>query len=491
MAGHDLRRARRPAPARPRATGSSSARSEGERRAARGRPDVPLAGAGLGVAAAVAVVLSGALDDGAAGSGRRAPGPGRPRGRAGPARRARARMPASTLDGVGEAARRASGCSGPPAGHPGRGRHPDRRTIGTSALLRAPPPASRARNAAARSGSPREASSSATAAASATPTPRRRWSRRRAAPSRRRCGPRWRCSRSAASCCGGCARPHAHSRGPSSVPAGRDGGRRARGGHPARPARRRCELAETVRRPDERRPTTRPSRRCWSSSSAPRRSTSRATSAPSLQRRFRRRMETVGCESFGDYLDYLEVHPEEYEQLFEMLLINVTEFFRDPPAWEHLRDDGRCPSCSPRRTGRARARLERGLRGRPGGLHGRDGARRAARRRRLSRAREDLRDRHRRRRARQARLAIYTRQGDRIGPGGAARALLRARRPAARVPQGPAPDGDLRPQQPGPGRADLAPGPAGLPQHADVLQRRDPGAGSCGTSISRCATAAC
>src|SRR5215217_7528986 len=52
----------------------------------------------------------------------------------------------------------------------------------------------------------------------------------------------------------------------------------------------------------------------------------------------RRRMEAVGCESFGEYLDYLEVHPEEYEQLFDTLLINVTEFFRDPPAWEQLRD---------------------------------------------------------------------------------------------------------------------------------------------------------
>src|SRR5262245_22790923 len=59
----------------------------------------------------------------------------------------------------------------------------------------------------------------------------------------------------------------------------------------------------------------------------------------SLERRFRRRMDAVGCESYGDYLDHLEVTPEEYEQLFEMLLINVTEFFRDPPAWEHLRTD--------------------------------------------------------------------------------------------------------------------------------------------------------
>jgi two-component system, chemotaxis family, CheB/CheR fusion protein len=59
----------------------------------------------------------------------------------------------------------------------------------------------------------------------------------------------------------------------------------------------------------------------------------------SLERRFRRRMDTIGCQSFGDYLDYLEVHPEEYEQLFNTLLINVTEFFRDPPAWDHLRDE--------------------------------------------------------------------------------------------------------------------------------------------------------
>src|SRR4051794_20377509 len=59
----------------------------------------------------------------------------------------------------------------------------------------------------------------------------------------------------------------------------------------------------------------------------------------SLERRFRRRMDAIECKSFGDYLDYLEVHPEEYEQLFDTLLINVTEFFRDPPAWDHLRDD--------------------------------------------------------------------------------------------------------------------------------------------------------
>ncbi len=58
-----------------------------------------------------------------------------------------------------------------------------------------------------------------------------------------------------------------------------------------------------------------------------------------LERRVQRRMAAIRCEGYGDYLDYLEVHPEEYEELFDTVLINVTEFFRDPPAWEHLREE--------------------------------------------------------------------------------------------------------------------------------------------------------
>src|SRR5436189_6470171 len=50
-------------------------------------------------------------------------------------------------------------------------------------------------------------------------------------------------------------------------------------------------------------------------------------------------MDALGCKGYSDYLDYLEVHPDEYAQLFDTLLINVTEFFRDPPAWDHLRDE--------------------------------------------------------------------------------------------------------------------------------------------------------
>ena len=40
---------------------------------------------------------------------------------------------------------------------------------------------------------------------------------------------------------------------------------------------------------------------------------------PSLERRIRRRMDAAGCEGFGDYLDYLEVHPDEFAQLFDTL----------------------------------------------------------------------------------------------------------------------------------------------------------------------------
>ena len=58
---------------------------------------------------------------------------------------------------------------------------------------------------------------------------------------------------------------------------------------------------------------------------------------PSLVRRVRRQMQIVGVETFEDYQDHLEVHPEEFTALFNMILINVTGFFRDAEAWEELR----------------------------------------------------------------------------------------------------------------------------------------------------------
>jgi two-component system, chemotaxis family, CheB/CheR fusion protein len=59
---------------------------------------------------------------------------------------------------------------------------------------------------------------------------------------------------------------------------------------------------------------------------------------PSLMRRVRRRMNDVGIDSMAEYEDFLEVHPEEFTPLFNTVLINVTSFFRDRSAWEHLRE---------------------------------------------------------------------------------------------------------------------------------------------------------
>jgi two-component system, chemotaxis family, CheB/CheR fusion protein len=58
----------------------------------------------------------------------------------------------------------------------------------------------------------------------------------------------------------------------------------------------------------------------------------------SLARRVRKRMDQVGVQSFGVYQDYLEVHPDEFATLFNTILINVTGFFRDPQAWEAVRE---------------------------------------------------------------------------------------------------------------------------------------------------------
>ena len=58
-----------------------------------------------------------------------------------------------------------------------------------------------------------------------------------------------------------------------------------------------------------------------------------------LMRRIKRRMDARGLKSIAGYRDHLELEPDEFARLFDSLLINVTGFFRDPPAWEALRDD--------------------------------------------------------------------------------------------------------------------------------------------------------
>jgi two-component system, chemotaxis family, CheB/CheR fusion protein len=57
----------------------------------------------------------------------------------------------------------------------------------------------------------------------------------------------------------------------------------------------------------------------------------------SLERRFRRRMFQLSLSGYGEYGEYIRKQPDEINELLNTLLINVTEFFRDPPAWEILR----------------------------------------------------------------------------------------------------------------------------------------------------------
>src|SRR5215217_5829973 len=71
----------------------------------------------------------------------------------------------------------------------------------------------------------------------------------------------------------------------------------------------------------------------------------RAYKRSTLQRRVDRRLSVVGIESYEDYRLYLESEPEEFAQLFNTFLINVTAFFRDAAPWtymsEHRAENGR------------------------------------------------------------------------------------------------------------------------------------------------------
>ena len=55
-----------------------------------------------------------------------------------------------------------------------------------------------------------------------------------------------------------------------------------------------------------------------------------------LARRFRKRMEDVGVDTYAAYGAYLDAHADEFTALFNTILINVTSFFRDPEAWAAL-----------------------------------------------------------------------------------------------------------------------------------------------------------
>ncbi len=57
-----------------------------------------------------------------------------------------------------------------------------------------------------------------------------------------------------------------------------------------------------------------------------------------LERRIATRMEATEADNCAEYLDRLEVQPDEFAALFNTILINVTAFFRDAPAWRFVSD---------------------------------------------------------------------------------------------------------------------------------------------------------
>ncbi len=59
---------------------------------------------------------------------------------------------------------------------------------------------------------------------------------------------------------------------------------------------------------------------------------------PTIIRRISRRMAVLSINSLIDYLDYLNLHPEEAEKLGKEFLIGVTKFFRDKEAYQVIAD---------------------------------------------------------------------------------------------------------------------------------------------------------
>ncbi len=58
-----------------------------------------------------------------------------------------------------------------------------------------------------------------------------------------------------------------------------------------------------------------------------------------INRRLERRVRMSGIPSLEEYVNFVESDQEECESLFRDLLVEVTHFFRDPQAFQRLRDD--------------------------------------------------------------------------------------------------------------------------------------------------------
>jgi two-component system, chemotaxis family, CheB/CheR fusion protein len=58
-----------------------------------------------------------------------------------------------------------------------------------------------------------------------------------------------------------------------------------------------------------------------------------------LTRRFQKRMEALSIATYADYSAYLLREPAEFDLLFNTVLINVTQFFRDSVPWQYISEE--------------------------------------------------------------------------------------------------------------------------------------------------------
>lgn len=58
-----------------------------------------------------------------------------------------------------------------------------------------------------------------------------------------------------------------------------------------------------------------------------------------LKRRFMVRMRATGIKTFREYINHLDTDPTEYDHLLKILTVNVTEWFRNPEAWDYLKNN--------------------------------------------------------------------------------------------------------------------------------------------------------
>jgi len=57
-----------------------------------------------------------------------------------------------------------------------------------------------------------------------------------------------------------------------------------------------------------------------------------------VARRVQQRFSSIKCESYNEYLNYLQKNPDELDHLFDVLTINVSRFFRDTLTFEYIAD---------------------------------------------------------------------------------------------------------------------------------------------------------